>query len=97
MQLSRRLMNHEEKETSLDIPQKILAQSNNNDPTNKNEAVILELEEQLNSGVCTETRSAAVFQVWKIFIPLGGGDNTGKPLGLYLFFMHRLKHQFHAE
>jgi hypothetical protein len=62
MQLSRRLMDHEEEETSLDVPQKMLAQSNNNDLASKNEAVILELEEQLNIGGCTETRSAAVFQ-----------------------------------
>ena len=101
MQLSRRLMDHEEEETSLDIPQKMLAQSNNNEPASRNEAVILELEEQLNIGGCTETRSAAVFQVWKIFKPLGRegwgwGDNTGRCSGLYLFFMHRLKHQFHA-
>jgi hypothetical protein len=69
MQFSRRLMDHEEEQISLDIPQKMLAQSNNNDPASKNETVILELEEQMNVGGCTETRSAAVFQVWKIFIP----------------------------
>jgi hypothetical protein len=71
MQLSRRLIDHEEEETSLDIPQKMFTQNNNTDPASKNEAVILELEEQLNVGGCTDTRSAAVFQVWKIFIPLG--------------------------
>jgi hypothetical protein len=41
----------------------MLPQSNNNYPASKNEGVILELEEQLNIGGCTETRSAAVFQV----------------------------------
>ena len=84
MQLSRRLMNHEEEETSLDIPQKMFPQDNNNDPASKNEAVILELEEQLNKGGCTNTRSTAVFQVWKILITIGGkGDNTGRCIGLY--------------
>jgi hypothetical protein len=83
MQLSRRLIDHEEEETSLDIPQTMFAQNNNIDPASKNEAVVLELEEQLNIGGCTDTRTAAAFQVWKIFMPLlegrwgGGGNNNG--------------------
>ena len=88
MKLSRRLMDQEEEETSLDTLQKIFAQNNKNDPSSKNEAVILELEEQLSIGGCMEARTAAVFQVWNIFIPMGG-DNTGWCLGLYYIFMHR--------
>lgn len=63
MQLSRRLTDREEEDTSLDIPQKLFAQNNKNNPANKNKAVILELEEEPNIVGCAETRSATVFQV----------------------------------
>jgi hypothetical protein len=73
--MGRRLLDHEEEDTSPDIPQQLFAQNNNNnDPArNTNGAVMLELEEQKNNVVRTEPTSAAMFQVRTVFQPMGGG------------------------
>ncbi|XP_023718889.2 uncharacterized protein LOC111870653 [Cryptotermes secundus] len=62
--VDRRLVDYGEEATSLDIPQQVFPQNNNNnDPaTSKNDGVMLELEEQTNDGVRTGPRSAAMFQ-----------------------------------
>jgi hypothetical protein len=68
--VGRQLVDYEEEEASLDIPQQVFAQYNNNNgpASNKNGGVMLELEEQTNNGVRAEPRSAALFQVRIMFI-----------------------------
>jgi hypothetical protein len=63
--VDRQLVGYGEEETSLDIPQQVFAQNNNNnDPaSNKNGGVMLELEDQTNDCVRRGPRSSAMFQV----------------------------------